>query len=133
MKPFPAVATLTNKAYSLMLITIQSMNECALVAQVEERLFHMKFNYRKIPTAATPKKHWIKRPLLQATLFNGNKRTSVLCLVDSGADDCLFHASLAKLLDIDLKSGPEKEFSGIAKGYPIKGYRHTVELQVYGM
>jgi len=71
--------------------------------------------------------------MLQVSLFYGTQRTNVVCLVDSGAEDCLFHASLAKLLGVDLKSGPKKEFSGIAKGHPIDGYLHTIELQVYGM
>jgi hypothetical protein len=92
----------------------------------------VRYDYRKIPTN-TPKKDWIKRPLLQVTLFRESKRLNVVCLVDSGADDCLFHASLAGLLGIDLKSGEKKVFNGIAEGHPIEGYLHTVELQPYGM
>ena len=93
----------------------------------------MRFDYRKVPTAATPKKHWVKKPLLQVSLLNGGRRTNVVCLVDSGAEDCIFHSSIASLLGIDLKSGTLKSFTGIAKGHPIDGYLHTVELQVYGM
>jgi hypothetical protein len=93
----------------------------------------VRYDYRKVPNHTVPKKDWIKRPLLQVTLHKGTKRTNPICLVDSGADDCLFHASLAKLLGIDLKSGKLKIFSGIAAGHPIEGYLHTVELQPYGM
>lgn len=93
----------------------------------------MRVDYRKIPNYSIPKKQWVKRPLLQVTLFNGNRRTNVVCLVDSGADDSLFHISLAKLLEIDVQSGELKQFSGIVAGKTIDGYRHTVELQVHGM
>ncbi|HSP62935.1 MAG TPA: retropepsin-like aspartic protease [Pyrinomonadaceae bacterium] len=66
--------------------------------------------------------------MLQVTLFNGTKRQQIVCLVDSGADECLFHASIARSLGIDVESGRYKEFDGIAGG--IEAYIHPVEIQI---
>ena len=52
--------------------------------------------------------------MLQVTLFNGTKRKQIVCLVDSGADECLFHASIARSSGIDVGSGRYKVFDGIA-------------------
>jgi hypothetical protein len=66
--------------------------------------------------------------MLQVTLFNGMQRQQLVCLVDSGADECLFHASVARSLGIDVESGRHKEFDGIAGS--LEAYIHPVEIQV---
>ena len=86
------------------------------------------FDYRKIPNHAIPRKRWIKRPMLQVTLFNGLKRKQVICLVDSGADESLFHSSIGRDLGIDIESGRHKEFDGIAGN--LTAYMHLIELQI---
>jgi hypothetical protein len=86
------------------------------------------FDYRKIPNHAVPRKRWIKRPMLQVTLVNGTKRHQIVCLIDSGADECLFHASVGRSLGLDLQSGRYKKFDGIAGS--IEAYVHPIELQV---
>ncbi len=86
------------------------------------------FDYRKIPNYSVPKKRWIKRPMLELTLFNGAKRQQVVCLVDSGADDCLFHASIGRSLGIEIESGNYVKFDGIAGS--IDAYIHTIEIQL---
>ena len=86
------------------------------------------FDYRKIPNHAVPRKRWIKRPMLQVTPVNGTKRHQIVCLVDSGADECLFHASVGRSLGLDLQSGRYKKFDGIAGS--IEAYVHPIELQV---
>src|SRR6266446_8522741 len=68
--------------------------------------------------------------MLQLTLFNGVNRQQVVCLVDSGADECLFHASIGRSLGIDLESGTHKVFDGIAGS--IEAYIHPVEIQIQG-
>ena|SRR2546423_9015079 len=88
------------------------------------------FDYRKIPNHAVPKKHWIKRPMLQLTLINGTKRQQVVCLVDSGADESLFHTSIAENLGIELETGIRKTFNGISGS--IYAYAHKVEIEVQG-
>lgn len=87
------------------------------------------FDYRRIPNHQLPKKRWIKRPMLQVTLTNGSKRQQVVCLVDSGADECLFHVSVAYRLGIaDVKTGIFRRFDGIAES--VDAYMHPVRLQI---
>ena len=86
------------------------------------------FDYSKIPNYAVPRKRWIKRPMLQVTLLNGTKRHQIVCLIDSGADECLFHASVGRSLGLDLQSGRYKKFDGIAGS--IEAYVHPIEFQV---
>jgi hypothetical protein len=86
------------------------------------------FDYRKVPDHTIPRKRWIKRPMLQVTLFNGMKHKQVVCLVDSGSDECLFHASIGRGLGIDIEGGTYKEFDGIASS--IEAYMHSIEIQI---
>jgi hypothetical protein len=87
------------------------------------------FDYRKVPNFQLPKKRWIKRPELQVTLSNGTKKQQIICLVDSGADECLFHCSIAQLLGIvDFKTGIYRKFDGIADS--IVAYMHPIRLQI---
>src|SRR6266403_4598717 len=86
------------------------------------------FDYRKIPNHAVPRKRWIKRPMLQVTLVNGTTHQQIVCLVDSGADECLFHASIGRSLGLDLERGTHKIFDGIAGS--IDAYIHPVEIQI---
>src|SRR6266478_9261573 len=80
----------------------------------------MKSKYKKIPDLAHPSKNWVSRPYLLVTLYYGTNKRPVLSLVDSGADYCLFHSSVASELGIELKGGWLKEFGGIATGEPVK-------------
>ena len=66
------------------------------------------------------------------TLFNGDKRQSIISLVDSGADACLFHSSIADRLGIDVRSVKPTEFDGIAEGISVQVYFHPVHLQIQG-
>lgn len=88
------------------------------------------FDYRKVPSYSVPRKRWIKRPMLQVSLINGTKQQQVVCLVDSGADECLFHASIANGLGIDLKTGERREYGGIAG--TVEAYIHLIEIQIQG-
>jgi len=53
-------------------------------------------------------------------------------MIDSGADDCIFHAEVGEALGIDVRKGEEKSYSGIGFG-ELKGYRHTIEIEVGGL
>jgi predicted aspartyl protease len=66
--------------------------------------------------------------MLQVTLSSGTNRQQVICLVDSGADDCLFHSSIGRRLGIDVETGEYKKFDGIADS--IDAYMHTIEIQI---
>lgn len=91
----------------------------------------MKFKYRKIPDDTNPPYKFVSVPLLPITLFYGNKQQNLLGLLDSGADECMFHSSIGELLGIDVKSGRSKRHFGIA-GQPIDSFMHTIQLQVQG-
>jgi hypothetical protein len=92
----------------------------------------MKFKYRKIPDLEHPSRKWVSRPYLLVTLFHGTNKRPVLSLVDSGADYCLFHSSVAEELGIDLKSGWIKDFGGIAAGQSVQAYMHTIQIEIQG-
>jgi|SRR5882724_10652983 len=92
----------------------------------------MKFKYKKIPDLEHPSRKWVSRPYLLVTLIHGTNKRPVLSLVDSGADYCLFHSSLANELGIDLKSGWTKDFGGIAAGQSVQAYMHTIQIEVHG-
>jgi hypothetical protein len=53
-------------------------------------------------------------------------------LLDSGADNCVFHAEVAQQLEIDVTSGEEKVFGGMGFG-KVVGYFHDVDISVGGV
>ncbi len=91
----------------------------------------MKFRYRKVPDNTDPRGYSML-PLLQVRLFHGSRYTDVMCLIDSGAKDCMFHSSVADVLGIDIGTGREKGYYGIAAHQEVTGYLHTIQLQVQG-
>lgn len=92
----------------------------------------MNFDYLKVPQEGSPAAPWLLKPHVKVRLSSGSKSVGVFALVDSGADASLFHASLAEVLGLDLKSGMEYRFFGI-EGKPVLAYFHTVSLQLVGM
>jgi hypothetical protein len=56
----------------------------------------------------------------------------VISLVDSGADLCLFHSDIGKLIGIDIETGSELAFEGVS-GVRELAYVHRVNLTVRGM
>ncbi len=66
--------------------------------------------------------------MLQVTLFNGTRHHEMVCLIDSGADECLFHASVGRALEIDLERGRHKTYNGIAGS--VEAYIHPIEIQI---
>jgi len=90
----------------------------------------MKFPYLKQPTA-DPSAPWISRPVIPVRLFYRGTPFDVYALLDSGADVTLFHSSVARALGIDLATGRQVAFRGIA-GDAVAGYFHTIQLQLIG-
>jgi Aspartyl protease len=73
----------------------------------------------------------IAKPMIEIRLSHGNKGMNLLALIDSGADACLFHKSVADALEIDYKQGQPKDFSGISgRQAKIVAYFHQVHLTV---
>lgn len=92
----------------------------------------MKFKYRKIPDLSHPSRKWVSRPYLIVRLFSRSRQKDVLSLVDSGADYCLFHSSIADELGITMRDGWVKEFGGISAGEPVQAYMHRISMQLQG-
>ena len=90
----------------------------------------MNIRYRKVDDETRPEGHWFY-PLLQVFIRNGIDMRPVLALVDSGAADCVFSASLGETLGIDVKSGRLHEFQAFNL-QKNEGYTHKVQLQVTG-
>lgn len=65
----------------------------------------MQFPYHILPgkpNPAFPNRVSIARPILAITLQNGDKKVTTAAIVDSGADNCIFPASLAAQLNITI-------------------------------
>lgn len=92
----------------------------------------MKFKYRYLPASSGAGRTYIRLPLLQVRLGSGANRTDVVCLIDSGAADCLFDRDVANDLGIALADSDEKrEYFGVGSQSVI-GHIHTIQFQVQG-
>lgn len=90
----------------------------------------MKFRYTKLADLLQPGTYnWY--PLVQICLRHDNKGRTMHALLDSGAIDCIFPASIGELLGIDVPSGRPKIYFGLAQ-QATTGFQHTVRLQVTG-
>jgi hypothetical protein len=57
------------------------------------------------------------------------KYQAVWALIDSGAEICLIHSSVGKLLGVDVPTGRLEVISGIS-GHQVIAYMHTIHLIV---
>jgi len=76
------------------------------------------FPYRRLETDGRT------YPLIPIELKRRDRILPFLCLIDSGANVSLFHADVADLLGITLRTGVEQELHGI--GGVIRGRLHQV-------
>jgi len=65
-------------------------------------------------------------------LLKGGRHKDVISLVDSGADLCLFHTDIGKMLGIEIEAAPELAFQGVS-GVREVAYLHRVDLVVRGL
>jgi hypothetical protein len=91
----------------------------------------MKFRYTEIRNHQDPTRPF-HRPYLIVRLTHGTKHKDIIALVDSGADLCLFHSDIGKLLGIDVESGSELAFQGVSGAKAI-AYLHRITLAVRDM
>lgn len=87
----------------------------------------MKFSYTKVPSS-DPRKRWVSRPIISVVLTH-KESTSIVAIVDSGADKSLFDAEVGKDIGLDVESGEVEYFGGIG-GSRINAFVHRVQLQV---
>ncbi len=93
----------------------------------------MKFPYAVFPArpdAAFPNRQTISRPILTVTLERGGLSIATFAIVDSGADNCLFPASLAGQLGIAIPNQRAYVFSGTSEQGQI-AYFETVEATIW--
>lgn len=91
----------------------------------------MRFRYTEIQNHQDPRKPF-NRPYLIVRLLNGDRHKDVISLVDSGADVCLFHSDIGRMLGIEIEAAPELAFRGVS-GIREVAYLHRVELAVRGL
>lgn len=91
----------------------------------------MRFRYTEIPNHQDPRKPFY-RPYLIVRLLNGDTHKDVISLVDSGADVCLFHSDIGRMLGIEIEAAPELAFHGVSGAREV-AYLHRVDLVVRGL
>jgi len=95
----------------------------------------MNFRYRKFPVDSKncpfPNKKSALRPVIQIDFETSSGNFGYLVLIDSGADYCIFHASVGEQLGIDIKSGKPLIFFGTS-GDPQKAYFHEITFKIGG-
>ncbi len=91
----------------------------------------MRFRYTEIRNHQDPTRPF-HRPYLIVRLTHGPKHKDVISLVDSGADLCLFHSDIGRLIGIDVETGSELAFQGVS-GAKASAYLHRVSLTVRGL
>ena len=91
----------------------------------------MKFRYTEIRNHRDPTRPF-QRPYVIVRLAHETKHKDVIALVDSGADLCLFHSDIGKLIGINVESGSELAFQGVSGAKAI-AYLHRVSLTVRDM
>jgi hypothetical protein len=81
------------------------------------------------PTAAFPNRSQIKRPILQLRLQRGNASINTFAVVDSGADECIFPASVGISLGVPIPNPNVYVFSGTAE-QPQNAYFDDIHVSV---
>lgn len=69
--------------------------------------------------------------MLNVVLFYRHNRTRPIeAIVDSGCQNCLFHADVGSAIGIDVTKGPEGPLGGAVGGSQGKVYYHKVRMLV---
>lgn len=87
-------------------------------------LLTMKYSYTSYPPDEIGK--FVKRPMIEITIFEPNGTHKELALLDSGADRTLLNMEIARYLKIDLSRAHKGKMNGIVGGTEA----FTTELEV---
>jgi hypothetical protein len=93
----------------------------------------MQFPYTVFPArpdGAFPNRQSISRPILSVTLQHGDLSIATFAIVDSGADNCLFPASLAAQLGITVPNQNTYVFTGTSEQGQL-AYFETVQATIW--
>jgi len=88
----------------------------------------MQFPYKKFKSADGTE---LLKPIIPIGLLFNGKLIKYEALIDSGSDFNIFNAEIGEILGINIRSGKEVKFSGIA-GEPFEVYLHNLTLEVGG-
>lgn len=91
----------------------------------------MRFRYTDIPNHQEPQKPF-RRPYVIVRLINGARHKDVISLIDSGADLCLFHSDIGRMLGLKIEAAPQLAFQGVSGAKEV-AYLHRVDLVVRGL
>ena len=91
----------------------------------------MRFRYTDIQNHQDPLRPF-RRPYLIVRLINGDRHKDVISLVDSGADVCLFHSDIGRMLGIEIEAAPRLAFQGVSGAKELADL-HRVDLVVRGL
>lgn len=95
----------------------------------------MNLKYRKFPTdpkkCPFPNQKSALRPVIQIDFESPNGGFGYFVLIDSGADYCIFHATIGEQLGLNITTGRELTFYGTS-GEPQKAYFHKISFKIGG-
>ena len=95
----------------------------------------LKYNYRKFdskPSDAFPRRFCVSRPVIPIQLIKGQDRVKCFAMIDSGADYCIFQASLGEIIGLAIESGKLDHFGGISGQKQLTAYFHNIQIEVGG-
>lgn len=88
----------------------------------------MKFQYKKFRTIDGK---IIYKPVIPIELVYQNTEYKYEALIDSGADFCIFHSDIGRVLGIPVEKGEVETFGGIG-GLPMKSFAHPIKIRIGG-
>jgi len=97
----------------------------------------LKYDYLKLPSktsGAFPRRFSVSRPVIPIRLIKGQEKVKCFAIIDSGADYCVFHASLGEIIGLTIESGKLDYFSGVSmqQQQQSKAYFHDIKIEVGG-
>lgn len=91
----------------------------------------MKYQYLTVLNSDPNGKHF-HRPVVDVEIFGPKNNINTLALLDSGADNCLFHLEYAKAIGIDLDKCKKSATTGV-EGGKMEIYLTEVTIKVKGL
>lgn len=94
----------------------------------------MKFKYLKFPLSQKSDYFGsaIFKPIIPINIIYHDKTLRYNVLIDSGADFCIFDASIGEYLGINIPSGPKTIFGGIQPANGACAFLHNITLDIGG-
>jgi hypothetical protein len=84
------------------------------------------------PDAAFPDRRSLDRPIVALLLTRGEKSVIAYATVDSGADNCVFPASIGLALGVDMPNPRSSLFSG-SRDEPQVAYYEQIDVTILPM